>query len=202
MASYLTLAGATQAELRVKGSRFIAQLTPQAQRLAAEQFWHRQRSDHTAATHHCFAWRGNRDEFYYSDDGEPSGSAGRPMLQVLQGHDLEQVAAVVVRYFGGTKLGTGGLARAYGGAVSEALRSGKIIRVIPQVCLRLTHAYNQTGLVEQILHQHNAELLQRRFNRQVELTVRLAKTNKELFVSALREGSANRVRIAEEACYE
>jgi ABC-type glutathione transport system ATPase component len=66
------------------------------------------------------------------------------------------------------------------GAVSEALRSGKIIRVIPQVCLRLTHAYNQTGLVEQILHQHNAELLQRRFNRQVELTVRLAKTNKEI----------------------
>ncbi|MCB9172407.1 MAG: YigZ family protein [Ardenticatenales bacterium] len=113
-------AGKWRIEAPVSDSRFIATggHTPTVE--AAERFLARIRTEFADATHNCFAWRIGYQRGVVermSDDGEPSGTAGRPMLAVLQGQDVGDVAVVVTRYFGGTKLGTGGLVRAYAGAV-------------------------------------------------------------------------------------
>src|SRR5690625_7930527 len=92
----------------VKGSRFIAWVAPAATEEEAQQLLDRARAQHPDATHHCSAWRIG-ETVRFSDDGEPGGTAGRPMLEVLLKRDLMNVAAVVVRYFGGTRLGAGGL---------------------------------------------------------------------------------------------
>jgi len=118
--SYRTLARSATHEDVVLGSRFIAVVAPVAAPAAAEALLADARGAHPAASHHCWAYRIGLDQ-RFSDDGEPGGTAGRPMLEVLLKRDLDCVAAVVVRYFGGRKLGAGGLARAYGGAVARAV---------------------------------------------------------------------------------
>lgn len=104
----------------VKGSRFLAVVTPIRNEEDAVALRDALRGDHPDASHHCLAWRVG-ESMRFDDDGEPGGTAGRPMLEVLLKRDLDRVAAVVVRTFGGTKLGAGGLARAYTGAVAKAL---------------------------------------------------------------------------------
>jgi len=104
------------------GSRFIAVVAPVADVRAAEALLDGARAEHPGASHHCWAYRVGAEQ-RFSDDGEPGGTAGRPMLEVLLKRELDHVAAVVVRYFGGRKLGAGGLARAYGGAVARGVQA-------------------------------------------------------------------------------
>ncbi len=104
------------------GSRFLATVAPVANVTEALALLAAQSAAHPDASHHCWAYRVG-DEQRFSDDGEPGGTAGRPMLEVFLKRDLDRVAAVVVRYFGGRKLGAGGLVRAYGGAVARAVRT-------------------------------------------------------------------------------
>lgn len=114
------------AETEVLGSRFIAYLAPLARLEQAHQLLARARGEHPEATHHCWAYRFG-SEMRFSDDGEPGGTAGRPMLEVLLKREVDRCAAVVVRYFGGRKLGAGGLVRAYSGAVAHALDVGRVV---------------------------------------------------------------------------
>ncbi len=114
--SYYTIAGEAQHERKVKGSRFIGECGPVTTVEAAQAFLETIRKREHAANHHCYAYTvGLFDdtEFKYSDDGEPSGTAGRPIHDVITGRELTNTIVVVTRYFGGTKLGTGGLVRAY-----------------------------------------------------------------------------------------
>ena len=104
----------------IKGSRFIGIVAPVSSEDEAQQLLATARAAHPDATHHCSAWRIG-EVMRFSDDGEPGGTAGRPMLEVILRRDLQNVAAVVVRYFGGTRLGAGGLVRAYSGTVARAL---------------------------------------------------------------------------------
>ena len=104
----------------VRGSRFLAYVAPVSDADAARALAAEARTRHPDASHHCSAWRVGA-EMAADDDGEPGGTAGRPMLEVLLKRDLDRVSAVCVRWFGGTKLGAGGLARAYGGTVAQAL---------------------------------------------------------------------------------
>ncbi|MDR5867322.1 IMPACT family protein [Halomonas koreensis] len=114
-----------ETELEVEKSRFLAWVCHAPEPAAFEALLAAARAAHPNASHHCSAFiagpPGEQTAIGFSDDGEPGGTAGRPMFQVLEGAGLGQVGCVVIRYFGGTKLGTGGLARAYGQAVSEAL---------------------------------------------------------------------------------
>ncbi len=123
--TYLVPAGTVRVEQEVKRSRFIAQLGRAADRSAAMDFLHAARNADRAANHHCWAFiAGNpakSDVLGMSDDGEPAGTAGRPILSALQYSGLGEIVAVVSRYFGGTKLGTGGLVRAYSSTVQQAL---------------------------------------------------------------------------------
>ncbi|WNI14210.1 YigZ family protein [Actinacidiphila sp. ITFR-21] len=120
---YLTVAREGVHESEIKRSRFLCALAPADSEEAAREFVRRIRRAHPAATHNCFAYVIGPDGRLHraSDDGEPGGTAGTPMLQVLLGREVRDTAAVVTRYYGGVQLGAGGLARAYGGAVSAAL---------------------------------------------------------------------------------
>lgn len=123
MQNYYTLAKETVAEIEIKKSKFIGYLKGTASEAAALEYIAAIKKQHREATHHCSAFRiaGAVPLERYDDDGEPSKTAGLPMLSVLQGRELWNVTAVVVRYFGGTLLGTGGLTRAYSESVRESL---------------------------------------------------------------------------------
>ncbi|MDD3731356.1 MAG: YigZ family protein [candidate division Zixibacteria bacterium] len=113
---YLTIANEAHAEIKIKGSRFIGETFHVRTAEEALQKLNIVRQREYAATHHCYAWQVGVNEeksFKYSDAGEPSGTAGKPIYDVIAGHDITMILLVVTRYFGGTKLGTGGLVRAY-----------------------------------------------------------------------------------------
>ncbi|MFG2562122.1 YigZ family protein [Streptomyces sp. NPDC048496] len=120
---YRTVARAGVHETEINRSRFICALAPAATEQEAQDFVARIRREHPTATHNCFAYVIGADASVQkaSDDGEPGGTAGVPMLQMLMRREMRYVVAVVTRYYGGVKLGAGGLIRAYGGAVGEAL---------------------------------------------------------------------------------
>ncbi|MEV8476014.1 YigZ family protein [Streptomyces sp. NPDC051173] len=120
---YRTVARAGVHEIEINKSRFLCALAPAATEEEAQAFIARVRKEHPTARHHCFAYVLGADGSVQkaSDDGEPGGTAGVPMLQMLVRREVRYVVAVVTRYFGGVKLGAGGLIRAYGGAVGEAL---------------------------------------------------------------------------------
>jgi uncharacterized YigZ family protein len=106
----------------IRKSRFLAQAAPVASAAEAQAFI--QQASEPSASHNCWAWKvGN--QYRFSDDGEPGGTAGRPILAAIEGQDCDQVAVVVTRWYGGIQLGTGGLARAYGGSASKCLQGGE-----------------------------------------------------------------------------
>jgi len=150
---YLTLAGEVHAELEVKRSRFVATVRRVPDEQAALALVAEHRRLHSGARHSCSAFVIGPGQALVraSDDGEPSGTAGVPMLNVLTGMGLSDVAAVVTRYFGGTLLGAGGLARAYSGAVSAALDGAVLIRRRRQELFRLAVEPGQAGQLESAL---------------------------------------------------
>ena len=148
--SYLTLAGDVHAELEVKRSRFLATVRRVPDEAAALELVAEHRRTHHGARHHCsaFVLGPGQELVRASDDGEPSGTAGLPMLNVLTGMGLSDVAAVVTRYFGGTLLGAGGLARAYSGAVSAALQDAAMLRRRQLLLVRVSVDRRQAGQLE------------------------------------------------------
>lgn len=124
----------------VKGSRFLAQVAPVDDEAGVSTFLARSRGTHRDASHHCLAWRIG-DRYGSDDDGEPGGTAGRPMLDVILKRDLDRVAVVCVRWFGGTKLGAGGLMRAYGGSAAKALDAAGVRFVADTVAVRVRIPY-------------------------------------------------------------
>lgn len=130
---FLTCSKPVVFEQKITGSRFIGYLFPVSTVAEVENQLHQLRKSFYDATHHCYAWRirneqtGNRDS-RFNDDGEPSGTAGKPILQIIESEQLENVLIVVVRYFGGTKLGTGGLVKAYGSTAKETVSQAEIIK--------------------------------------------------------------------------
>jgi uncharacterized YigZ family protein len=153
----LTLAQAAHSELVIKKSRFIGCVQAVADRAAAQAVVAQLRIEHPAATHVCWAFLAG-GQSAANDDGEPGGTAGRPMLEVLRRQDLEGVLATVVRYFGGVKLGAGGLVRAYTDAVAQALLTATKIPLQKMLSLRCAVPYALEGLVRRELQQTGAAL--------------------------------------------
>ena len=136
-----TLREVVHSDLLIRKSRFLGRVEPIADREAAQARVAGLRAEHPGAAHVCWALMAGGQSAAV-DDGEPSGTAGRPMLEVLRHHDLDGVLATVVRYFGGVKLGAGGLVRAYSSAVSEALNLATLVdrRVLAQATVAVAHA--------------------------------------------------------------
>ena len=150
---YRVLLEAARGEIEEKKSRFICSVRPVHSEREALDFIEETKKKYWDAKHNCSAFvLGSRQEVTRcSDDGEPGGTAGRPMLEVLLGEGLCDVAAVVTRYFGGTLLGTGGLVRAYSGAVKEALSSARTGMMRYGVKLRIGTDYNGVGKIQYLL---------------------------------------------------
>jgi uncharacterized YigZ family protein len=150
---YRTLAGPGRAEFTVQGSEFVGHARPVETVAEAEAFVEEIETEYADATHNVPAYRVRASPFreYSSDDGEPSGSAGKPALNVLQGQELENVAVVVTRYYGGTNLGVGGLVRAYGQAVKDAVDAAGVVEEVPHERLGVTVDYDDSGTVRGLL---------------------------------------------------
>lgn len=159
MTAYLAPAGESRAEIREKGSRFLAILGPAADEAAAKAALEALARRHPDATHHCWAWRlGEPPRERSADAGEPSGTAGVPILQVLRGAGLSDVLAVVVRWYGGTKLGKGGLARAYAAAAREAAAGLAVATRVPVVRVAVEMPYERVGAVKRLIRPPEVEL--------------------------------------------
>ena len=190
---YLIPACEVRNEIVVVNSRFIASLAPVFSVEEARSFIHRIRQEFADASHHVPAYLvggGDTVIAHCSDDGEPSGTAGRPALAVLSGSGLGDVAVVVTRYFGGTKLGTGGLVRAY----SEAVR--QVVECVPRAERIATHTvmmalpYRLLERVRQAVGNHHGQVLDETFTADVTLTALLPQADLPAFQEALRDLSA------------
>ena len=198
MNEYYTLLGAVENEYKVKDSIFITWLSPIASREEAETCIVERSRRFPDATHNCYAFRVGFDDRLVaksSDAGEPAGTAGRPILQMLERRHLTNVVAVVTRYFGGTKLGTGGLVRAYGGTVAAAIALAAMTVIFPQQRLRLQYSYAQTAAVQKILRLLAAETLQEIFAAEVSQIIAIRLSEAEEVQRLLRDACAGKIVI-------
>lgn len=162
-------------ETNIKRSRFIATIGPADTVDAARSFIQEIRNEMPDATHHVYAFRvgyGSRVIEGLSDDGEPSGTSGKPVMSVIRGADLGDIVIVVTRYFGGTKLGTGGLGRAYSGAAKEALKTLPVAEKVTAVTIETTVPYHSYEQFKRLLADYEANIIAETFADNV--TVRAA----------------------------
>lgn len=150
---FSTLTTACSFEEEIKKSRFIAHAAPVSNAEAALSFFASVADPQ--ATHNCWAYK-TADGYRFNDDGEPGGTAGRPILQAIEGKNLNNVAVLVIRYFGGTKLGTGGLVRAYGGCAAKCLDGGSKVLIVPSETVQCTCNYSDAERVKVRLEQAGA----------------------------------------------
>lgn len=173
VAPYQIAKGEIIDETEISRSRFICYLQACNSAEAFKAFLQHIRELHPQANHHCYAFILDHPQesrsYGFSDDGEPSGTAGRPMLMALQGANIGEVATIVVRYFGGTKLGTGGLQRAYGGAVRSALVSLESSTKIPMVHKSLSCQYTQVNDILRLIEQVQGQVLEQSYQEHVDL---------------------------------
>lgn len=158
--TYRTISASSTAELRERGSRFLAFVEPVGSAAEARAFLQRLRAEHPKAAHHCLAYRigPGGDDWRASDDGEPSGSAGRPILAAIDGTGMTNAAVCVVRYFGGTLLGVPGLIAAYRGVAAQALEAAGVVEKAVEVLVDVECDYGALGLVLHALKSAGAAI--------------------------------------------
>jgi len=174
--SYKTIADKSEGFFKDKGSRFFAYAFPVNTEEETKEIINQIRKEHHTARHHCYAWRIGIKEisFRANDDGEPSSTAGKPILGQLIKFDLTNVLLVVVRYFGGTLLGTGGLIQAYRSAAADALSHARIVIQTVKNYYRIKFTYLQMNDVMQVVKQENLNISDTRFELdcQIDMVVR------------------------------
>lgn len=198
---YLVPAGPHRVADEIKRSRFITTIDRAPGVPEAQATLRRLREEFPDATHHCWAYvvgpPGATAQVGMSDDGEPHGTAGRPMLNVLLHADVGDVVAIVTRYYGGTNLGTGGLVRAYAGGVVRALESLPRVERIDFVSLSLVFEYAKMTALEQLCPPFEVQVDDRRFGADVTFDVRLPDTRVEAFRAAVLDITRGQVRFSD-----
>lgn len=195
---YVTVAGEGKHETEVSRSRFVCVLAPAATEEEARAVIARVRADHPGASHHCWAYVLGADGALQKcdDDGEPGGTAGLPMLQMLTRREIRCAVAVVVRYFGGTKLGAGGLIRAYGGAVGEALDAvGTRVRQRYRL-VTVTTDHQRAGRLENDLRSSGRPVREVTYGAEVAIEVGLPEAELDAFRGWLADSTAGTARLA------
>ncbi len=189
---YLEIAERGTGEIVEKKSRFIATVAPVWSEEEALHFIEEIKKKYWDARHNCTAYIiGRKSELVrYSDDGEPQGTAGKPMLEVLNGAGLTNIAVVVTRYFGGTLLGTGGLVRAYTQAVQEGIKNTSVMRMRYGSALTIRAEYPEVGKIQYLLGQRNIPILQSRYEEKVEMDIMLPFEDTEDIKKAVTEVTA------------
>ncbi len=198
--SYTTLAGPATASFTVQGSEFIGHAQPVTTVEEAEAFIEHVSARYADATHNVPAYRVRADpdgellREYTNDDGEPAGSAGKPALNVLQGQEIENAAVVITRYYGGTNLGVGGLVRAYGRAVKDAVAEAGVIDERPHEQLTLTVSYDDSGTVRGIIESEALEF-EASYEATVQFVVRVPQSATESLCERLQSATSGRITI-------
>lgn len=194
--AYRTVTAEVRWEIpKIKGSRFIATAGPYYDEATFAAAVARLRLEFSEANHHCYAWRSG-DRFRYNDDGEPSGTAGRPLLQRIDGRGLDRTFVVVTRIFGGTKLGAGGLVRAYSAAAGAVLEAASVVDVIPTRRIRVVVSYELKGVVDSVAAAHGLSPLDCTFAEAVTHTFAVPLVQLDGFMAALGERTAGRADLA------
>lgn len=156
-----TLSSPCEYQETIRKSRFLAKVAPVSS--ADEALAFIQAVSDPSATHNCWAWKIG-SQYRFSDDGEPGGTAGRPMLTAIESQDCDQVAVVVIRWYGGIQLGTGGLARAYGGSAAKCLQAGDRIELVARVRCHLHCPFAELALLKARLNEYDALIEHEVFN--------------------------------------
>lgn len=196
MENYKTVANEATAEYTEKRSRFIAQVRPVHTEDEALAFLAEVRARHPQARHNVYAYvvREN-NQSRYSDDGEPSGTAGLPLLNVLTKQNLTDVALVVTRYFGGILLGAGGLARAYGKSAAEGVLAATPVSMVHSQLLSVSFAYPLLGKIQHILGEGGFQIIESSFGVQPALTVCTEASRSDVLYKTLIDAAGGKVDI-------
>lgn len=200
MLEYATVRGFGQAETEVKKSRFVAAVWPVGAEAEAEERLAARQKEHRKANHNVYAYTVGLEtpRQRASDDGEPAGTAGKPLLDVLEREGLRNTLIVVTRYFGGTLLGTGGLVRAYGQAAKQGLEAAGRIRQVLHTRLRLCLDYGYLGKAENLLQSDGHRIAAVRYSDRVELTVLVKQPEAEQLVVQLADLTGGQAVISRE----
>jgi len=198
-ARYAVPATRHRTEETIERSRFVCTLARVSSSEEAQSFIREMNTEFADATHNCWAYvigpPGTTSRVGMSDAGEPHGTAGRPMLTVLLHSGVGDIAAVVTRYYGGTKLGTGGLVKAYGGAVQHALATLPLTERIDYVEIAVTLGYASIDALRQLLPTHEAEVLTEAYAAEVNYLLRVPRPHAAALQSALLDATRGQVRI-------
>lgn len=200
---FKTVYKGSSAEIIEKKSRFIGEVYPVASEEEAMAALEKVKKQYWDARHHCWAYVIGETQPLerFSDDGEPGGTAGKPILEVLRGQQLGNTLIVVTRYFGGTLLGTGGLVRAYTKASQEALKTSTIITRISGFKLKITIDYTGIGKIQYILGQRKIPILDSIYTEQVELLVLVSEAQEQTLLAEITEGTNGQAVLEREtAC--
>ncbi len=189
----LTLLGQASFEETIKKSRFVGHVGPVSSQAESLEFY--ESVIDPQATHNCWAWRIDY-KIRSSDDGEPSGTAGRPMLNVIERRQLENVMVVVTRYFGGIKLGVGGLVRAYSGTVAKCLDQATTLELFPMADYQIRASFKWASSVHELLEKFSAAKLEERYdNNGVILRINCREADFGKLAAGLRDASRGQVTI-------
>ncbi len=192
----LTLTQETVYQEEIKKSRFIAKAAGVTSPEEALAFLGRIRE--TRATHHCWAYKIGQN-YRFSDDGEPGGTAGKPILNAIEKQDIDGVMVVVVRYFGGVKLGAGGLARAYGGCAAKCLQTARLKRIVTATEVKLRVGFDNIGKLYTIIDQFGATKLEEAYTGTgLEIKLKIDQADCRELVAALTNASAGKIELLAE----
>lgn len=184
--THTIITGSYTADYEIKKSHFIGAIFPCATEQEALQHLRQLASEHPNANHLAFAWRIRQEDGFVNerchDAGEPSGTAGRPILAPLEGNSLINAVVGVVRYFGGVKLGTGGLARAYGTAAKLAIEGAEFLPWVEHTTFELSLEYSQLQLLEYHLNKVHGKIIEQEFTDRVQVKITLPLTAKEQII--------------------
>ena len=186
-----------QHQIKIKASRFIADAFPIVSEAEVQLYLQEVKKREYTANHHCFAWRiglGDAELWRVSDDGEPAGTAGKPIYQVLAGAGLTNILVVVTRYFGGIKLGKGGLIRAYSGVVQELVPLLRKAAFIPMITLTCTCDFEHANLVYRLIESYHAQLGQQDYGDQVKIQWIVKQDQADAFAWELHELSKGLIK--------
>ncbi len=196
---YLRPAQRQRTATEVKLSRFITTIAPTADRAASAAFVHEIQQEFADANHNCYARvigaPGTTTEAGMSDDGEPQGAAGKPLLTTLLHSGIGDITVVVSRYFGGVRLGKGGMIRAYTQALQHALQTLATEEYVPRTFVRLTLDYPLLERVQQMLQQYEAVIKHTDYTEQVSITLQLPQEYLQIFCDRIRDLSNANIRV-------
>jgi len=195
---FQTIIKPVETSLRIKASKFIGYAVPVETPDRFKEILQLRAKEYHDATHHCWAYRIILDEnvdHASSDAGEPSGTAGKPILLAIEGRDLVNVGVIVTRYFGGTKLGTGGLARAYANCTDLTLDAAKIITEIITTKITCQFPYDYTNIVMRTVDRYNGTVISSYYDKDADLTISLPRSQIDSFKKELSNACRGNIQF-------